>query len=208
MDMARNFDEAALDWDDKPRRVQLAKEIGEAMIAHLHLHPQLSVLDLGAGTGLVSLCIQPHVGTVTALDTSQGMLDVLAQKAKEAGIETIHTLHWDLEASPLPAASFDVVISAMALHHIENTDAVLTNLHACLKPGGQMAIADLDREDGSFHEDPSGVFHCGFDRGTLQKKVETAGFTNIRFVTASTVQKPKEGGEIKEYPVFTLFATQ
>jgi len=53
----------------------------------------------------------------------------------------------------------------MALHHIESTQALVQVFSDHLKPGGMVALADLDKEDGSFHPEGSeGIFHRGFER--------------------------------------------
>lgn len=72
-----------------------------------------------------------------------------------------------------------------------------------LKPGGLLALADLDREDGSFHSPGTeGVFHHGFDRAALQSTLETAGFEDVRFATALEIEKEGKG----PYTVFFVTA--
>jgi hypothetical protein len=72
-----------------------------------------------------------------------------------------------------------------------------------LKPGGQVALADLDSEPGTFHPtEMQGVFHSGFDRAALQSILAKHGFHDIRFTTAITVQK-----EGRQYPVFLVVAS-
>ncbi|NIV32583.1 MAG: methyltransferase domain-containing protein, partial [Anaerolineae bacterium] len=64
---------------------------------------------------------------------------------------------------------FDLIVSAMALHHVEDTERLLQRFHQHLSPGGGIALADLDQEDGSFHPpEVEGVFHDGFDRTALE----------------------------------------
>jgi len=54
---------------------------------------------------------------------------------------------------------FDLLFSSMLLHHIPDTLAFFQRCHPWLKPKGYLAVADLDREDGSFHQDHTGVAH-------------------------------------------------
>ena len=75
---------------------------------------------------------------------------------------------------------------------------------AHLKRGGGVALADLDSEDGSFHENGTeGVFHLGFDRGEFELILAKHGFTNIRFADAYTVQTGNSS-----YPIFLAMATK
>jgi hypothetical protein len=88
----------------------------------------------------------------------------------------------------------------MVLHHIDDTAALFARVHTLLKPNGRIAFADLYKEDGSFHENPEGVHHTGFDPAALTTLLEQTGFHTVRFETAFTFQKAKP------YPVFLLTA--
>lgn len=68
-----------------------------------------------------------------------------------------------------------------------------------LRDGGQIALADLDREDGSFHEDARSVFHLGFERSDLLSLLTEAGFTDLEAATAATTRKGS-----REYRVFLI----
>jgi len=63
-----------------------------------------------------------------------------------------------------PVGLFDLIFSAMALHHVQNTDALLDRFASLTAPGGWIALADLDTEDGTFHSGDSGPVHPGFNR--------------------------------------------
>ena len=56
------------------------------------------------------------------------------------------------------------------MHHVEDTEKLIQRFAEHLKPGAKIALADLDKEDGSFHpQDTKGVFHSGFDRDEFQQ---------------------------------------
>jgi 2-polyprenyl-3-methyl-5-hydroxy-6-metoxy-1,4-benzoquinol methylase len=96
---------------------------------------------------------------------------------------------------------FDVVYSLMALHHIPDTNYILGQFQAVLEPGGWLALADLDKEDGSFHGLQMTEVHRGFEREQLQAQAERVGFAGVMFATAFAVQK---AGRV--YPVFLMTA--
>jgi ubiquinone/menaquinone biosynthesis C-methylase UbiE len=187
--------------------VALARAIFEAMDAQVAWDPAWRVLDAGAGTGLLGLAVLPHVARVTAVDASAKMLEVLAAKATGLPLET-HLC--PLEALDLPAASFDAVVSSMALHHVADVPAALAGFARVLRPavgplpGGHLLLADLDLEPGTFHSDNTGVHHLGFDREALGALLVAAGFTAPTFVTA--LENPKIGadGVLRNYPVFCV----
>jgi hypothetical protein len=83
--------------------------------------------------------------------------------------------------------------------------AILKKFHALLEPSGILCIADLDKEDGSFHTDGTTDVHLGFERGELQKWVEDAVFADVKFSTAYEIKKKIDNAE-KIFPVFLLTA--
>lgn len=197
--MTDHFQTKAADWDQRETVRLLSQGIGNTMQAKLELLPDMQVMDFGAGTGLISGQLAPHVAQIAAVDTSQAMLAQLAQKSALQGKVVGYCV--DLLDEPL-GLSFDAIVSAMALHHVQDTQAILDSFFAHLKPGGQLALADLDHEDGSFHpEHTEGVFHEGFVRQELHDKLLKSGFEHVEWVTAHTVHKNG-----KDYPVFVVTA--
>ncbi|WP_345986914.1 class I SAM-dependent methyltransferase [Sulfurimonas sp. HSL1-2] len=193
------FDAAAADWDKGDLRQQIAAHTADAVINTIALNSEMSLLDFGAGTGLLTYRVAPHVGSVTAVDTSEKMLEVLQSKSTPE--HQIKTACCDITQMPL-SETFDGIISSMAMHHVEDTEGFLKTLYEHLNPGGFIAVADLDKEDGSFHSHGNdGVFHFGFDRETLKGMAEKCGFVNAAFTTALTIEKPD-----RNYPVFLFSA--
>ncbi|MDH5632965.1 MAG: class I SAM-dependent methyltransferase [Gammaproteobacteria bacterium] len=194
------FEEKAKDWDVNDRVLALSRGVGAALLANVEFKPDMSVMDFGAGTGLLASHVAPRVAQITAVDISESMLEKLTAKTELQG--KVKPLCRDILSDPV-GERYDVIISAMAMHHIEDTDRLLRTFAFHLKPGGRVALADLDKEDGTFHPaDVQGVFHHGFERNPLQQKLEAAGFCDVDFVTAHTVR-----GEEKDYPVFLATAS-
>ena len=187
--MPSPFDTRAATWDADPRRLRLAADIFSALDRAVPLHPGMNALDYGAGTGLLTLALAPRVRHILAVDSSPGMLDVLQHKIRAAGLPHVETLRADFTQDPLPPGPFDLVASAMTLHHVADVDRLLRQFFALLAPGGHLALADLDAEDGSFHGHADGVFHLGFDRVVFAKQLAAAGFHGLRFDTAARTVK-------------------
>ena len=197
--MADLFGEKAKDWDVNEMVTTLSSAIGSSILEHVSLHEQMSVLDFGAGTGLISSQIAPLVNRIAAIDTSEAMLDKLAAKPELQG--KVDTICQDILEDPVDER-FDLIMSAMAMHHLENTSALIQRFAENLNNTGIVALADLDKEDGSFHPaDTQGVFHSGFERDDLRAILEKNGFKKIEFFTAHTVNR-----EGKDYPVFLVTA--
>jgi ubiquinone/menaquinone biosynthesis C-methylase UbiE len=202
----KNFDQEAAAWDRKPGRVALAHDVADAIISSAGLRKDMDVLDMGCGTGLVTLRLQPHVHTITGADSSPGMLAVLETKVREQKIANVRTQVVDFEQGGTAAGSYDLIVSSMMLHHLPEPAALLRQMHGLLKQNGRLCVADLDAEDGSFHADRTGVFHFGFDRARLKQLLQQSGFRDVSDRTASTIVREGAESGRKEFSVFLICA--
>lgn len=202
-----NFDERAKDWDSDPKKVERARVVANEIRKTVPLSREMNALEYGCGTGLLSFALQEDLGQITLVDTSQGMLDVLAEKIAAAGVVNMHPVRLDLAVDTIPPKKYNLTYSLMTMHHIHDTQDILNKFHILLEPGGYLLIADLDKEDGSFHTDGTTDVHKGFLQSELRKQVEAAGFTDVKFTTAYTIRK-KVGDEEKAFPVFLMCATR
>jgi ubiquinone/menaquinone biosynthesis C-methylase UbiE len=200
-----NFDERAKDWDSDLKKVRRAQTVAEAIRMAVPLNSNMSALEYGCGTGLLSFALQPYLGRISLADTSQGMLDVLTGKIAASGMTNMTPLRLDLSVDPIPAHPFDLTYSLMTLHHIQDAKGILKKFHAVLKPDGWLCVTDLDKEDGTFHTDGSTDVHLGFERDELQRWVEEAGFGDVRFSTVYEIKKKIDDVE-KTFPLFLLTA--
>jgi cyclopropane fatty-acyl-phospholipid synthase-like methyltransferase len=188
-------------WDMNSKRVQNAKGIAELIVKNIKLNKSMEIMDLGAGTGLLSYFVAPYVKKIVAVDNSPSMLLEFKSKCNEFVCET-EVIEKDLSVESI-SRKFDGVISSMTIHHLDDTLALFSKLYAMLNDGGFIAIADLDSEDGTFHSDNTGVFHHGFDREALQLIAEEVGFKEVKFDTANTINKPHSS-----FTVFLLTAVK
>ena len=180
----------------------MAGAVAGAIRERLPLDPGWRLLDYGAGTGLLTLSLQPAVRAVVAMDSSKGMLEVLAGKAAIAGFGNVECRFGDLEREDAPSGEeYDAIVSAMTLHHLREPGAMLKKWAAMLKSGGWLAAADLEPEDGTFHDDPTGIFHHGFAAADLLRWTAEAGLQDGRVETVHRIHK-----DAREYPVFLASA--
>lgn len=202
----RDFDKEAAQWDANAFRVKLAEDVSSAMIREVHPTKEMTVLDFGCGTGLITLALQPLVKSITGADSSTGMLETLDGKIAAQKLGNVRTQHVDFEKGQHVEGGYDLIVSSMVTHHVPDTLNLFREWHKLLLPGGRVAFADLDTEDGSFHGDNTGVFHLGFDRAHLRSLLEQAGFTAIRDTTATVVRKELEGRGLREFSIFLITA--
>jgi 2-polyprenyl-3-methyl-5-hydroxy-6-metoxy-1,4-benzoquinol methylase len=201
---AAHFDSKARQWDDNPLFRERGLKIAEAIRKAVPLQRHMSALDYGCGTGLLSFPLRGELGAILMADNSSGMLEVVNEKIAAQSVDNMTTLQLDLLADPPPAQRFDLIVTAMTLHHVPDTDHILRVFHDLLNPGGHLCIADLDLEDGSFHG-PEVDVHHGFDRADLSARAAEAGFADMRFQTVFSIAKEHETGT-RDYPVFLMTA--
>src|SRR5512139_1855133 len=199
---AAHFDSKARQWDENPVFQERGRKIAEAIRKTVPLRRDMSALDYGCGTGLLSFPLRDELGAILAADSSAGMLEVLAEKIAAHGVTNMTPLKLDLLADPVPAQRFDLIVASMTLHHVPDTDHILRVFHDMLNPGGYLCIADLDQEDGSFHGIEVDVHH-GFDRSDLSRRAAQAGFADAQFQTVFSIAKERETGT-RDYPVFLM----
>jgi len=201
----RDFEQVASRWDSNPTRVKIAQDVGNAILREVKLSPQMDVLDYGCGTGLLAMQLQSQVKSVTGADSSPAMVAVLQDKITTLKPGNVSTQQVDFERGAHATGQYDLIVSSMVTHHIPDTAALFKEWKRLLKSHGQIAFADLDSEDGSFHGDNTGVFHLGFDRAQLRELLYAAGFAAVRDCTATSVHKEVEG-KARAFPVFLIVA--
>lgn len=200
----RDFDKEAASWDERPYRVKLATDIGDAIRKEVPITADMNAMDFGCGTGLLTLQLQPLVRSITGVDSSQGMLDVMGEKIVKSELSNVRVLRADLDKGETLTGTYDLVVSSMTLHHVKDIHRLLAEFHSILAPSGYLCIADLDVDDGQFHEDNTGVFHFGFDRAKLSKSFADAGFDDVRVTSASEMTRQTREGEKRTFTMFLV----
>jgi len=137
------------DWYDPMMRHLFPEEaLKTALIAQARVQPGQNVLDMGCGTGTLTLLIkqtQPNAA-VYGLDVDTQVLDIARRKAEQAG-ETIVLQQGTATFLPYPDGSFDRVFASLMLHHLRREDKrrALGEAFRVLKPGGELHVADFGK---------------------------------------------------------------
>jgi ubiquinone/menaquinone biosynthesis C-methylase UbiE len=183
-----------------------ARRLRSLTVDQALLKPGESVLDVGSGTGAVTIPAKMKVGSkgrAAGIDPAPEMIAVARQKAKQAGLD-IDFRVGVIESLPFSDATFDVVTSSLMMHHLTDRLRVkgLAEIWRTLKPGGRILIADMRRPTGSAFSRffTSVVFHHGhvveFGLQDLPGLLKEAGFVEVEqldthFLTIGFVRAKK-----------------
>ena len=103
------------------------------------LNPNDRILEVGCGTGIVSLAIAPHAGEVIGVDLSPRMIQQAEKKSNEAALQNLHFQEADAYELPFEDESFDVVLLTNLLHVVAEPETVIKEAHRVLREGGTLA---------------------------------------------------------------------
>jgi len=196
------FDNKARTWDADPQIVLRAEKVAACIRKRVILTSAMSALEYGCGTGLLSFALKDDLGKIVLADSSEEMLRVLTEKIRHAHIRNMYPMYLDLVAGDICLQKFDLIYSLMVLHHVKDIHKVLSSLRDLLHAGGFLCIADLDKEDGSFHG--SGFEgHNGFCRDELADVITAVGFRDIQYDDCCIFQK-KHHDELRDYSIFLM----
>ena len=197
--MNDSFAAKAVNWDS-PDKISMTTKFLSEMLFHINPQSSWKALEIGAGTGLVGLKVEPLVGKVVLVDTSESMLEVLKQKLhSDSKVEVVHGEVFDYVKEDI-----DFVFSAMAFHHLTDVEKTLQHLSTITKSGAWVVVGDLVTEDGSFHGfEP--IPYCGFDTDVLAKQFVKAGF-EVKLVKIYNVITRITNEKTTNYDQFMLIA--
>jgi len=146
----------------------------DKVIATLNLHPGEVVADLGSGGGYFTFKLARAVapsGKVYAVDVDKDMIELIAKRLKEESGNNVETILATATDPLLPQTGVDLIFTVNTYHHIANRLAYFANVRKYLRPGGRIAIIDLDRRawlEGLLgHYTPS---------ETIKREMEQAGY--------------------------------
>ena len=195
------FNSRAQNWDNNPVYWERSEAIANGLLDMIPINQGMKALEYGAGTGLLSFLLSDKFSEITLMDNSEEMLKVMHDKVAASQLSNLKPLFWDLVQNDYDSSKFECIFSQMVLHHISNTEDILSKWQQMLKPGGYLAIADLFSEDGSFHDTEANV-HLGFNPDTIAERLRLSGFKEIEYRTCYVIKRSNE----LNYPVFLLVA--
>lgn len=147
-EIARVMGHQGISWLERPERE--AEEHLTTLMEGLQLKPGLTVADIGAGSGVISLMIAERIkpdGTVLAVDIQPEMLDALAVKCKQREISNVELVLGTNKSPRIEAQSVDLAIMVDVYHEFDFPYEMLGEIVKALKPGGRIAFVEYRKED-------------------------------------------------------------
>lgn len=138
------WDHEAETFDDAPDhglRSPVARRAWADLLLPLVTQDSARVADLGCGTGTLSILLAEHGHRVWGVDFSPRMIELARAKSAGAGVDATF-LEADASEPPLPAGTFDVVLSRHVLWAMPDPAAALGNWIALLRPGGLIVLVE------------------------------------------------------------------
>lgn len=197
-----SFDDYARNWDTD-KRINRARIIANEIEKVIQGSKEVSAMEFGCGTGLISFNLYDKLKKITLIDSSKGMIDILNSKIKRYEVKNMITKCQDILNE---VDRFDIIYNSMVLHHINNTEEIIKKFYELLNNDGYLIIVDLNKEDGKFHKEyPDFNGHNGFEQEELQDVLRRVGFKNVGSKTIYYDTKIIDG-ECVDYSLFLIEA--
>ena len=174
--MRRYFDELAGKFGRQYVPGRSWKGIAEAL---LKLMPPMVIADLGAGEGTLSQLMAERARKVIAIDNSGKMVEFGSGLARKHGIANLEYRLGDLEDVPIRTGTVDLAFLSQALHHAVHPGRAIAEAWRILKPGGRVAILDLNRHHVEEAREMYADLWLGFTELEIDKHLKAAGFRNV-----------------------------
>lgn len=145
----------------------------------LLLTPEIDIVDLGAGEGVLSQLLARQARSVVCIDNSPSMVKVGSELARDHGIENLTYKLGDIEKVPLPDESADLALLSQALHHAGNPENAINEAWRILRPGGRLAILDLKEHAFEKARELYADRWLGFPPNRLYNWIKSRGFENV-----------------------------
>ena len=170
------FKKVAPEWD-KLRAGYFTEAVRESAIRKAYLHPDMTVADVGSGTGFIASGLALLVKHVHVLDGSSAMLDEARRNLSRFDNVEFHEA--DVLSLPLPDSSMDAVFANMVLHHCPDPLAAIREMVRILRPAGRLVITDMDVHSYEWLKTEMADQWLGFERSQIRDWFEQAELVNV-----------------------------
>jgi protein-L-isoaspartate O-methyltransferase len=143
----------------------------DTVMARLRMSDTTTVADIGAGSGYYTARLAKHVAHVYAEDVTPSYVEGLRRRVDQAHLTDVTVTLGDTADPHLPMGSIDVALLVHMYHEVSQPYGLMAHICAALKPGGRVAVVDLDRD----------ILSHGTPRALLERELSTMGYHEQSF---------------------------
>jgi SAM-dependent methyltransferase len=173
------FESVAGDWE-RIRKSYFDDRVTSLTIEKL-LPRNLTLADIGCGTGSLTFELARFAGKVIGVDLSGEMLRRARAFAKERDLENVEFRQGDVLKLPLESHSVDAAFCVMVLHFLPDPARAIAGLCRVVRPGGAIILVDLVEHKQQWMREQMAHQWLGFDRGSIEDWFRAAGAPSLDY---------------------------
>ncbi len=205
MNSVNYFNDIAEKWND------IRSEYFEEKLKHLVLSTvdikNKICMDLGCGTGFISLELAKKAKLVFSLDNSKNMLQEIKKNIEQEKINNLYAMRGSIEEIPIFDNTVECVFINMALHHVKDVQKAINDMFRVLKNSGTIVISDVEEHSGSWAKEEMHDEWLGFSHSQIKEWLKQAGFLDIEIKSSGLRCKGcSSKGEYTETGIFIVKA--
>lgn len=171
--MAKSWDELRQSFIDTQQFNRIMELLGEQR--------NLMTLDLGSGSGYISVHGALNGSRIVSVDLNRAMLAIQRQLVQNLSLSNLHLIQADITHLPLKEGLFDQIFLTLVLHHISDPLALIKNLAKGLKPKGKLILIDFKKHRQRDFADHMHDLWLGFDPARIKRWAKSAGLHEVHF---------------------------
>jgi predicted methyltransferase len=161
-------------WLDRAERER--EEAPDRALALIGITPGMSVADIGAGSGYMTVRLSRLVGStgrVYANDLQPSMLHVIDTKVREGRLGNVEIVQGTEDDTRIPGGAVDLALLVDVYHEFWHPQAMVRSIHRCLRAGGRLVLVEYRKEDPTI---PIAITHR-MSVAEARAEIEGEGFT-------------------------------
>lgn len=186
---SKYFASVANSWD-RMREDFFDETIADSILQASNVRPGSTVVDVGCGTGFLTQYAATQTkstGRIVGVDLSPQMLEKAKDNLARLGqIGSVEFRVGDAESIPVEDGFADAVVGNMILHHCPRPKRAISEMTRILKPGGRIAIADLEKHKERWLREEMADRWLGFEQASVKKWFRDAGLEDVKVRLART----------------------
>ncbi len=186
------------------RRDNLARGVTDVIEQHVPYGHKTKLLDVGAGTGILSLELAGRNYTVSAMDLFASQLDRLKQKAEELGLsEKVSPIEADMNNEfPFEDDEFGAVVSLRANRYVKDFDRWLSEAHRVVGSGGMLVLPVFAVDTVPWKRNSDKGIHQPTTHKGIMRAIMNAGYKIVDQASVSYTQAVDQNLDFRDVPFY------